>query len=595
MSDSSQDLKSFQTNSRRNPKQSQTKYLAVIAVLLATITILVADRLWRGGSSDVDRLSDTSKVMKTVQPGQTARIVAKNATIIIPKGAIDSEMDITIKELSTTKAPAARKDTRLSGNIFELGPDNAKFNEDIPAVISLSFEAANLTPEELETLHIAFLQDDKWIPVEGNIVDIEAGTVTASVSHFSTYGVFSYLRSAIESAGNAVFQDIFEPKTSFDELPADLQESLKANYGIEAIKGATYWKVSHTTKAATTTIAAANAISYLSGFALSVLDGGQEALKLAVEEALALAIGETAISYATGEDIGTVTIILYESGKLSKTIAEKGFEAIRGSTTLQADIAVWVLSREMDYINAHMNDGLKPLWRLNISTDRLQVYLVDIDGENKITGMHDKGIKYYYYDPGKRKYIDYYANLISRKIEISLADKPGEDSVSDTGTENTGTAEPDSIASAIESSTGSIAAFAENWSWSKERNQDGKYGETGLNISPSKARIAKATLILKAGYSQEAGTASGEVFLSTTQQVKPTPQHSFNNYWYGNTLTPGFKAGVFTCSYAASEHSFDVTEYVRSSSSSSKYYVAVGNKATADVGISGVKLIVEIE
>ena len=34
----------------------------------------------------------------------------------------------------------------------------------------------------------------------------------------------------------------------------------------------------------------------------------------------------------------------------------------------------------------------------------------------------------------------------------------------------------------MESSKGSIAAFAENWFWSKSRSQDGKYGETKVSL-----------------------------------------------------------------------------------------------------------------
>ena len=34
----------------------------------------------------------------------------------------------------------------------------------------------------------------------------------------------------------------------------------------------------------------------------------------------------------------------------------------------------------------------------------------------------------------------------------------------------------------MESSKGSIAAFAENWSWSKSRSQDVKYGETKVSL-----------------------------------------------------------------------------------------------------------------
>lgn len=141
----------------------------------------------------------------------------------------------------------------------------------------------------------------------------------------------------------------------------------------------------------------------------------------------------------------------------------------------------------------------------------------------------------------------------------------------------------------IESSKGSIAAFAENWFWSKSYNQDGKYGETIVSLDLGGKTVETATLYLTAGYSQQSGSASGVVYISSTRQVQPTDtDHNKGNYWYGNSISAGTQAGSFTCSYTASTSSFDVTDFLKNNPSGGNFYVAVENKAAADIGISSV-------
>ena len=143
----------------------------------------------------------------------------------------------------------------------------------------------------------------------------------------------------------------------------------------------------------------------------------------------------------------------------------------------------------------------------------------------------------------------------------------------------------------MESSKGSIAAFAENWSWSKSRNQDGKYGETKVSLDLGGRTVETATLYLTAAYSQQSGSASGVVYISSTQQVQPTDaNHDKGNYWYGNSISAGTQAGSFTCSYTASTSSFDITDFLKNNPSAGTFYVAVENKAAADIGISSISI-----
>ena len=139
----------------------------------------------------------------------------------------------------------------------------------------------------------------------------------------------------------------------------------------------------------------------------------------------------------------------------------------------------------------------------------------------------------------------------------------------------------------VESSTSNINAFAENWWWSKERNQNGRYGETKVNLSLGEGTVTSATLYLTTGYSQQAGTASGTVYISGAQQVQPTDaDHDHGNYWYGNSITAGTQAGTFTCSYSGSTSSYDITNFLNNNSEAGTLYIAVENEATADIGVS---------
>lgn len=530
-----------------------------------------------------------AQMKKTVSPTERSEVVLEKAKVAIPQGAVSQETEITVKKYSAEKAPPPPQDSHLASEVYEFGPAGLIFSPDQPAVVTLPYDPANLSAEEIETLCIAYLKDGEWVPLEGSMVDTSQRTVSAPAPHFSLMGVLNKIGSAIKAVGEAAFQDVIEAKTSFSQLPPDLQETLQAEYSPQAIKGAVFWKVSQASKGASTTLAVANVVDQLSGLALSALEGGEEALEYALAEMVALTLGEEIISEAAGEEVGTISVALYETGKLGAAIAEKGFKAIRGTATLQAEIAQWILAEEMKYINANVGEGFQTLWQLNIvSPRRVQVYLVTIDGANNQTGLHDRGIKYYYYDTGSERFTSYYDDLVSRKIEVEISQKPAPSPTAPTPTP-TSPAPSAGVSEERESSRGSIAAFAADWSWSKERNQDGKYGETKVSLDLGGKTVESATLYVTAGYSQQAGGAAGTVYISSRRQVPPTDgAHDKGGYWYGNSLAVGTSVGNFSCTYTASTSNFDVTNFLKNNSAVGTFYVAVENKDAADIGISSI-------
>jgi len=149
---------------------------------------------------------------------------------------------------------------------------------------------------------------------------------------------------------------------------------------------------------------------------------------------------------------------------------------------------------------------------------------------------------------------------------------------------------PTPTATTIKSTSGSIGAFAYDWWWSKERNQDGKYGETSVTIDLPAQSVSKATLYVGSGYSQQSGSAKVTVYISTEQQVTPPDaDHDRDSWWLGNTGTLGQKLGEFSTSYGNKNiWSVDITSFVNQNLSRDKFYVSFENHANADVGISPV-------
>lgn len=150
-------------------------------------------------------------------------------------------------------------------------------------------------------------------------------------------------------------------------------------------------------------------------------------------------------------------------------------------------------------------------------------------------------------------------------------------------------------ANIIESSVGSIGAFAKNWWWSKEQTQDGEYAETRITIEIPK-QIKQASLFLTHNYSQEQGKGEAKVYLSTDAQIAPkNEEHYKETWWAGEAAKIGKEIGSFETQYSGNFPSeFDVTDYLQNHPSNI-YYVAVQNLSEADISISQIYLLVQSE
>lgn len=107
------------------------------------------------------------------------------ATAEFPAGALAANTAVTIA--ASSSAPASTR--VVSGTAFDFGP-SMTFAQ--PARVTLKYAPANLPTGSLESRLVMYTAvAGAWQPVAGSTVDTTAHTVSASVTHFSTYAVLA--------------------------------------------------------------------------------------------------------------------------------------------------------------------------------------------------------------------------------------------------------------------------------------------------------------------------------------------------------------------------------------------------------------------
>lgn len=107
------------------------------------------------------------------------------ATVVFPANAYTANTSVTIAASTTTPAS-----TRLvPGTAFDFGP-SGPFGQ--PARITVKYNPASLPLGALESRLVMYtVSGTTWTPVAGSTVNTTAHTVTAPVSHFSSYGILA--------------------------------------------------------------------------------------------------------------------------------------------------------------------------------------------------------------------------------------------------------------------------------------------------------------------------------------------------------------------------------------------------------------------
>lgn len=110
--------------------------------------------------------------------------------LVFPSGALSSSTGITIQKVETPP-----DGTVPGGAVAELGPDGTTFERQV--TLTLAYDPVGL-PEGIlpDDLAIHALVDGAWAVVPGSVVDTTTHSVSAPVSHFSTYAVTLLARDA---------------------------------------------------------------------------------------------------------------------------------------------------------------------------------------------------------------------------------------------------------------------------------------------------------------------------------------------------------------------------------------------------------------
>ena len=93
-------------------------------------------------------------------------------------------------------SPSPPEDAYLIGVLYDAVPDRATFSP--PATLEYSYEPSDIPPEvDMQRLVIAYYDEasGKWVQLH-SVVDTQAHTITASISHFNDLAVFGYRAEA---------------------------------------------------------------------------------------------------------------------------------------------------------------------------------------------------------------------------------------------------------------------------------------------------------------------------------------------------------------------------------------------------------------
>jgi len=119
--------------------------------------------------------------------GKMGISLAANTAVSLP----NSSQQITVIQLAEAPAPPAN--SRVI-EAYSFSPDNTTFSP--AASVTVKYDSASLPPDVLETgLYLALLENSNWTEVPSS-VDPVAKTVTAKVSHFSTYALLGRVTAA---------------------------------------------------------------------------------------------------------------------------------------------------------------------------------------------------------------------------------------------------------------------------------------------------------------------------------------------------------------------------------------------------------------
>jgi len=122
-------------------------------------------------------------------------------TLTIPVGTVGLTEDLEclpeITMVTMEEPPPPPEDAHVIGLVYDFGPDGATFEEAI--ILTFTYDPDAL-PEGVseEDLVIAYFVDGEWVELDECVIDTETNTITASVSHFTTFAVIGTPPTVVE-------------------------------------------------------------------------------------------------------------------------------------------------------------------------------------------------------------------------------------------------------------------------------------------------------------------------------------------------------------------------------------------------------------
>ncbi len=144
----------------------------LFVVILSLFVILI-------GCTTDDSPDPDSDMNMIGSEGGTVSTPDNTVVLVVPSNALSQETEITIVE--STSHP-----TGNIGTVYDLGPDGLQFSSS--AQLTFTYSDDDLGSIDESALTLAFVENGEWANLT-SVVDSENNTVTASISHFTEFGI----------------------------------------------------------------------------------------------------------------------------------------------------------------------------------------------------------------------------------------------------------------------------------------------------------------------------------------------------------------------------------------------------------------------
>jgi len=141
-----------------------------------------------GGGESFNNVFNSGSLVRAATGGT---VTSGGLTLVFPAGALTADTSITAAATITgLPVTTPGKSKLVPGTTYALGPDGSTFSK--PVSLSIAYDAAKLPAGTDEsTVSIYSVVGGAWIPAPGSVVDKVKHTVSASITHFSTWGALA--------------------------------------------------------------------------------------------------------------------------------------------------------------------------------------------------------------------------------------------------------------------------------------------------------------------------------------------------------------------------------------------------------------------